>query len=182
MSDLDDKDVGLPSMQIGGKPMDELPMAAAAHATQGIPAFLKTDKENDERAIRARYPRPSIAYIDARIAEAKENVFRVGQLRLGENERISEYTTHIALCEHRDKLMAELDGVDDWEEIKSLKKQYPPYDVEAMQQQIKQSQEAMARCEEVIQKENDDVAELREARALCLQRDAELRKLGLTIE
>ena len=162
--------------------MDELPMAAAAHAMQGIPAFIKTDKANNEEAIRARYPRPSIAYIDARIAEAKENVFRVGQLRLDENTRISEYTGHIALCEHRDRLMVGLDDVADFEAVSSLKRQYPPYNVEAMRQQIKQSQEATVRCEEVIQKENDSVAELREARALCLQRDAALRKIGVTIE
>jgi hypothetical protein len=182
MSSIDDKETGLPSMKIGGKSLDELPMVAAAHAVQGLPMFMQTDKENEEKAIRARYPRPSIAYVDSRIAEAKENVFRVGQLRVDEISRINEYTSHIALCEHRDKLIAALDKDKDQEAIKVLKKQYPPYDVEAMKQQIEQSKEATVRCEEVIQKENDSVAELREARALCLQRDAELRKLGVKIE
>lgn len=181
MTDTDDS-VGLPSMRIGGKTLDELSMVPAAHAKQQLPAFMDTDRENKIAAIKARYPRPAIAYIDSRLREARENIDRIGKLRSDEQQRIDEYTAQIALCKHRDKRIASLDPDMDSEQIRQLKLQFPPYNVVAMQQQIEQSREALMRCDDVVGRETDSIAELHEARALCLQRDAELKKLGAAVE
>ena len=62
-----------------------------------------------------------------------------------------------------------------------LFKQFPPYKVTAMEQQIVQSTEAIERADNVIAQEYSSIAELREVLALCKLRDTTLRSLGATI-
>jgi len=169
---------GVDSIRIGGQRLDELPLAAGANAKQQLPAFLVTDRENKEMVIRARYPRGPVEYFTARIEECCRNKDQMRLLRGQEEARIAEYNGHISLCRYRDKLIARLDADVDVARITKLRREFPPYDVAAMVQQIVQSREALKRVDDVLQKEDDSIAELRDARVRCEQRDAELARLG----
>ena len=170
---------GRDSIRINGKSIDELPMVAEAHAKQELIKFMKTDRENKIGAIKARYPRASIAYLDSRIEESKLNMKQTLSLRTQEETRISDYMGHISLCRHRDKLIAKLDPSNETDAnmIKKLRKEYPLYNVAAMEQQIKQSRQALTAVDEVMQKEQDSIVELKETIVRCQQRDLELKKV-----
>lgn len=176
---VNNEEVGIPSIRIGGKPLDELGMVDAAHAKMGLPAAIKTDLENKIAAVKAAYPKASIMYIDSRIKECRDNIIRVIALREEQKKMISEYTALISLCEHRDKQLLE---TDDEEAIKALKKQFPPYDTAAMRQQIIQSEASISSCDDVVETENASITEFSQNRVLCERRDKELKKLGACVE
>ena len=67
-------------------------------------------------------------------------------------------------------------------EKKKLFKRFLPFSIPAMEQQIVQCNEAIERCDIVIQKEHDSIAEFTEAKALCKQRDVELAQYGAVAE
>lgn len=69
-----------------------------------------------------------------------------------------------------------------YEQIKSLRVNYPPYDVKAMDEQIGQFRDAIIDADEVIIKEYKSIAEFTGVLALCQQRDHELRGLGVEVE
>lgn len=175
-------ETGRDSIRIDGKRIEELPFVASHHAQAGMPDFLATDRENQIRAIRARFPRPSVGYIDSRLRECRENIQRFLKMQAEETALISEYQGHIALCKHRDRMIAALHPDRDSARIKDLRREFPPYDVEAMTQQIRQSEESLDRLVEVVRQEQSSIIELHAARALCQQRDAELHRLGVQIE
>ena len=166
---------GVESIRLGGMTLDDLPMAEAAHAKEQIPIYMENERKQKVKTIRAEYPTQSVDYINACIRESEENVKRVMIMRKKETELITEYTSIIALCKHRDTQISKL---IDKAEIKELFDQYPPYNVDAMQQQIDQSTDSINRADKVIAKEYSDIATFRELVGICQQRDIELRKLG----
>lgn len=169
---------GVESIRLGGKSIEELNIVEFAHARQDLPAAYKAEKENKIKAIRTKYPKHSINYLTSRVTECEENVKRINALKIEQQTMISEYNTHVGLCDHRDKELAKLDSAKDEETIKALKKQFPPYNVEAMKNQITQCFEAIERCDHVVAQEYASIAELQGVMSLCLQRDIELRGLG----
>lgn len=181
MSGKDDE-VGLTSIRLGGRSLEELTPFEYAHVREQLPDYEKTQAENEIAAIKARYPRPSIAYVDSRIKEARENLLKIASMKERERARVAEYNVHIGLCAQRDNMIAALHPLDDIEHIRLLRKQFPPYDVEALRQQIVQCEESIKRCEDIAQQENDSIAALSEVRVLCQERDKELRKLGAVVE
>jgi len=96
---------------------------------------------------------------------------------------INEYASQISLCKFRDDEITKIADDDDEreEKIKDLNKRFPPYKVPAMEQQIKQSGEAIERADGVIAQEYASIANLREVKGLCEQRDMRLRYLGAEI-
>jgi hypothetical protein len=174
----DNTGTGVESIRLGGKSMEELSVVEFAHARQDLPAAYETEKENKIKAIRTKYPKHSINYLTSRVTECEENVKRISTLKIQQQTMISEYNTHVGLCDHRDKELAKLDPVKDGETIKALKIQFPPYNVEAMKRQITQCFEAIERCDNVVAQEYASIAELQGVMGLCLQRDKELQALG----
>jgi hypothetical protein len=172
------KDVGISSIRIAGKSADELPLVAGTHFKMGLPAAIKSDTDNKIGQLRAIYPKLSVQYIDSRVKECYENIDRVSKLRVDQNEMINEYTGHITLCKYRDTQIAGLDPVADASTIKQLKRDFPPYNVEAMETQIGQCKEAIKNASTVIQQEHDSIAEFQGAKTLCVKRDKELAELG----
>lgn len=166
---------GPESIRLGGMSIDQLPIAAAAHAKQSMPDFLKSNRQNKIDSIIGAYPKQSVDWIDGAIRECMHNLNNVRLLIAGQNKMINEYMGQISMCKHRDKLLAKTTNKD---EIKALKKQFPLYDVKAMKQQVKQCREAINRSDEVIDKEHESIAELRELRAKCVERDEKLAELG----
>ena len=69
-----------------------------------------------------------------------------------------------------------------YEQIKSIRVKYPPYDPEAMDAQIEQFREAILKADDVIKQEYESIAEFTGHLTLCKQRDHELKALGVEVE
>jgi len=69
-----------------------------------------------------------------------------------------------------------------YEQIKSIRAKYPPYDREQMDIQIEQFREAILKADDVIKQEYESIAEMTGVLALCQQRDAALKSLGVKVE
>lgn len=175
MSDENKGIYGPESLRLKGMTIDELPIAEAALTKQQMPDFLRSQKQNEIDRITAEYPKQSIAWIDGAIRECQSNLKNVRMLIASQNKMINDYMAQISLCKHRDKL---LKHETDKDEIRKINKQFPPYNVKAMKQQIKQNREAINRSNEVIDKEHASISELRELRARCVERDKVLKALG----
>ena len=166
---------GVDSIRIGGMKLDDLPIAEAAQAKEELPKFIENQRLQKIESIKAEYPKPSVAYINGCISECEANIARVSSMRDKESTIINEYSAHISLCTHRDR---ELSKTTDPVKIKELNKAFPPYKVEALQQQIIQSTESVNRANSVIAREYKDIAEFKELIGLCEQRDQKLKDLG----
>jgi len=171
---------GVESIRIGDMKVADLPIAEGAIAKQQIPLAEDTERKNEIENILAGYPKQSVVYLDSRIGECEENIRRIGDMKTQQHAMISEYNSQISLCKFRDEEINRIAEDDDDRsvKIKDLFKRFPPYQVPAMEQQIIQSTEAVDRADEVIAKEYTSIAELRELRGLCDQRDLKLRYLG----
>ena len=172
-------ETGVESIRLKGMKVEELPLAFAAHVAPQIKLAEDTERQNKIGNILKRYPTQRVDYLDGRIQECKDNQGNMANLIQQEQTRITEYQGHIAMCEHRDRMLAKLDPERDKDEIAELKKDFPPYDVEAMKTQIRLSNESIERAQRVTAQESDAISEMSEVRALCQQRDAELAQLGV---
>ena len=151
----------------------------------------ETARMNAINTINATYPKHRIDYLVSRINECHENIDRINKSKAEQANMVSDYKGHIALCVHRDKeitalekkyIAGEIDHGECVKQTKALKKQFPPYNVAAMEQQIVQCGEAMERCDGVIRQENDSIAEFTDVMAQCRIRDTELAKYGAVAE
>ena len=174
---------GVDSIRIGEMKISDLPIAESAIAKQQIPLAEDTERQNKIENILRGYPKQSVPYLDSRVLECEVNIARIGEMKNQQSKLISEYTAQITLCKFRDKEIAKIDEDDPDKDrkVRELFKDFPPYQVPAMEQQITQSEEAIVRADEVIAKEYDSIAEMRELKGLCEQRDLKLRNLGAKV-
>lgn len=174
---------GVESIRIGEMLIGDLPIAESAIAKHQLPIAEDTERQNKINNILAGYPKHSIEYIDGRIRECETNIDRIGQMKVQQSTMISEYTSQISLCKFRDDEIARIpnDDPEKDQKIRDLNKRFPPYNVTEMQKQIVQSSEAVDRADDVIAQEYKSIAELRELKGLCEQRDLKLRHLGAKI-
>ena len=63
------------------------------------------------------------------------------------------------------------------EAINELLKRFPPYNIKALEDQITQFEESIDRCNNVIEKEFESIAEFTKNLALVQQRDRELKAI-----
>ena len=171
---------GAESIRIGGMTLDTMGMAESAITQQQMPMARASNARQEIENLKSQYPKASISYYQGRVKECEENIKRVQDLKEQQDKMIEDYNGHIALCKHREKLLADIDP-NDREAIKALNKQYPPYNIEAMQQQLVQCREAIERCDDVVKQEYDSIIELQQAIARCEVRNVELKKLGADI-
>lgn len=167
-------DVGIPSIRIMGKKLDDLPMVASVHAQKDMPEVYRTDRENKEAAIRARYPKIDISYIDSRMRECRENIERLTRTKTEQINLISEYQGLLQMCQYRDKIKKQ--GAD-LAHVRQIEKECP-WNTDALKTQIMQSETAISRVDEVVAQEHASIQELVETRAKITQRDAEIQALG----
>ncbi len=167
---------GVESIRIGGMLISDLPMAELASARTQIKLALDTERQSKIDGVVKASPTQSIDYLESRAKEATHNVKRIQDMKEREQKTINEYLGTIKLCEHRDREIAKFPIRE-----KELKLQFPPYNVDAMRQQIVQSTETMVRCDDVIAQEYRSIAEIREVIGRCKARDIELRNLGVHI-
>ncbi len=178
-----DSNVGISgpaSVRLGGRCIENLPIAEGARAKEQLPAVFEADRQSKIESIKARYPKATVLYLESRIKDCHENIERIQNYRAEQQKQIGEYTSHLALCEHREKEIAKIaeDDPDRAAKIKDLKRQFPLYDVEAMKVQIAQFEEGCQRCDQVIEQEHQSISELSEVIGRCKQRDLELKNLG----
>lgn len=171
---------GPESVRLNGVRIENLPIAEGARAKEQIPEVYEADRQTKIAAIKARYPKASVVYYEARVRECHENIERIKNFRDKQQAQISDYTSQLAMCKYREGEIAAIpeDDPDRVAKIKELKKRFPPYDVKAMRAQIVQFEEACERSDSVIAQENASIAELSEAIGRCRQRDLELKALG----
>lgn len=175
---------GLNSIRIGDMLIEDLPIAEGAIAKQQLPLAEDTERQNKINNILVGYPTQKVSYLEGRIRECEVNIARINEMKVQQQKMISDYTTQITLCKYRDDEIdrIEHDDPEREEKIKNLLKRFPPYNVEAMQQQINQSTEAIDQADGVIAQEYASIAEIKEVKALCEQRDLKLRNLGATVK
>lgn len=179
-------EVGIKSIRIGGMKIQDLPIAELAHAKQQLPLAIDQQRLNKVRNVVKRYPTQRCDYLRSRITECEENIQRIKGVRGQQQKMIQDYQGHISMCEYRDREVAKLGEMDLPEEtlrinVKDLEKRFPPYNVEKMQQQIAQCEEAIVRAEDVVGKEYGSIAEFRELLGKCELRDIQLRNLGVGV-
>jgi hypothetical protein len=170
---------GVESIRLGGMSMDELPIREAALTKQQLPAVRETIKRNKLGNIIAKYPKQTVDWVEGAIRECEATIKNIRALMERQQTMIDEYNVHIGLCDYRDKEIALLDGEKDKEAIKELRLKFPPYNVDAMKQQIVQCKEAIQRSNDVIDKEHASIAELKELLVKCKMRDEELKPFGI---
>ena len=170
---------GFDSLRINGSKLDNLPLGQGEKAKEGLVDFLKTDKETKENNIRAKYPKVSEDYIRGTLKELNNNIKRVKGLKKDLQEKIAEYTMLITQGKIRDSQIAVFDkeNPEHREKIKELLRQFPPYNIKALEDQITQFEESIDRCDSVIEQEYGSIAEFTKNLALVQQRDRELKAI-----
>lgn len=170
---------GLDSLRINGSKLDNLPLGQGEKAKEGLVDFLKTDKETKENNIRAKYPKVSEEYIRGILREVNHNIKRAKGLKKDLQGKIAEYRTLITQGQIRDSQIEQLnkENPEDAEKIKQLLKQFPPYNIKALEEQVTQFEQSIERCDSVIEKEYESIAEFTKNLALVQQRDRELKAI-----
>lgn len=171
-------ETGVKSIRLAGMKVEDLPIAEAARVLPQIKIAEDTERQNKIGNVMKRYPTQRVDYIEGRIAECKHSMEGMHTLMLQEQQRIQEYQGHIEMCKHRDRMLAKLDPERDADEIKALKLQFP-YVIDRLEEQVRISNESIERFQGVVRRETHDIEELNQTLALCRQRDAELKELGV---
>jgi uncharacterized coiled-coil DUF342 family protein len=184
---------GVESIRIRGKRVEDLPLGQGNDAVAGLAEARETERLNKIATINKEFPPHRVDYLVSRIKECRENINRVNKSMHEQSTMINDYKGHISLCGYRDKEIEKLrsspesgdvvqDKIKMQAKIKELRKNFPPYSVVAMEQQIVQCHEAIERCMAVIQQEQDSIAEFEGVLSLCRKRDIELGKYGARAE
>lgn len=187
--------VGVESIRIKGQRIDDLPLGLGNAAKAQLPAAIEQERLNNISTINASYPTHRIDYLISRINECEENKKRMLVTTAQLNTMTSEYKGQIEMCKHRDREIERVKSynMDDTfpcgelsqsqlDEIKELEKNFPLYDVAAMEQQIIQNGEGIERCNGVIADENNSIKEFTEVLTLCRERDKRLAEYGAKAE
>lgn len=183
MSKKNTGELGRKSIRLGGYTIDDLPIAEAALTRHQMTIVDEDERQAAIKHIIHRYPKQRVPYLRSRLAECNENIARIHQLRDKNVASISEYQGQISLCEHRDRELAKIgdDDPDKIEKIKQLKRDFPLYNVQKMEEQIVMFKESVDRAEEVVETERNSIQEFTAVLALCMRRDEDLRRLGVKI-
>lgn len=171
-------ETGVKSIRLKGMKIEDLPMAMQARVAPQMAIAEDTERQHKANGILKKYPTQRVDYLEGRIRECRTSMEGMNTLMLQEQKRIQEYQGHIEMCKHRDRMIDKLDPVEDADEIKALKRQFP-YVIDRLEAQIQISNESIERFQEVVRREASDIEELSAVKALCVQRDVELKAIGL---
>lgn len=179
MKDNNIGQTGLDSIRINNMKIDNLPLGQGNAAREGLSAFLKTDKETKKNNILAKFPKHKADFLESQVKECKNNIKKIKEFKSSLKDKITEYRQLISDCDFREKEIEKYnkDNPEEAKKIKELRLQYPPYDVDALSQQIDQFHEAVDRCDEVIEQEYESINEIHQILVLVKQREMELRNI-----
>jgi len=178
-------ETGVKSVRINTKRIEELPLGQGNQAKEQIADAIETERLNAVAEVRARYPSHRVDYLVGRINECEENKNRIKRLRTSQLEMVTDYQRHLSNCRIRDKLLEALEEnkerISDEmykEERKRVMRDWGYYQIDGLEAQIVQCNEAIERCEAILEQENASINEHTHIITLCKQRDKELAKLG----
>ena len=166
---------GVDSLRVDGMQIGNLPLGQGNEAKEGLAEFLKSDRETKRSNIVAKFPKHNVKFLQSRIKECEGNIKKIKNFKQDLKQKISEYRLLIKEVALADQQIKELDPEEHKEQIKKIRRKTPPYNIEALNQQIEQFEEAIERCDSTIEKDYDSISEIREVLALAEQRDKELR-------
>ena len=170
---------GVDSIRINSRKIENLPLGQGEKAKEGLVDFIKTDRENKEKAIRSKYPTQNADYLRSAIKEAELNIKKIKDFRQELRDKIKDYRQLIKNASIRELELAKYsrENPEDIPKIKELNKKYPPYNIEALNQQIVQFEEGIDRCEKVIEQDYDSISDIKGVLVLVEQRDKELKSI-----
>lgn len=93
----------LKSIRVNGVRVDELPIAERHEAKAQLRLAEDEDRKQRIKEILAKYPPYQVSALEAQIRMSKDSIARANQVIVTENQTISDYRAHIAVCEHRDR-------------------------------------------------------------------------------
>ncbi len=171
---------GRKSIRIDGRRIDDLPFGQGNEAKEGLVEFIKTDKLTKSENVKAKYPKHKIAYLESRIKECEQNIVRIKEFKNELKGKIATYRQLIKDCDYRKQELDkyDADSPQDAKVMKELRLKYPPYDIGSMEQQISQFEDGIDRSDDVIEKDYNSIAEIRQVLGLAEQRDKELKSIG----
>lgn len=170
---------GLESLRIDGMKIGNLPLGQGNEAREGLADFLKTEKETLRNNITAKFPKHKRDFLEAQIKECRGNIKRIKNFKEKLKEDILEYRQLIKNCEYRKSELAKYnkENPDDLEKMKEIRLKYPPYDEVALEQQIVQFEEAIERCNDVIEQDYESINEIQQILVLVEQKERELKNV-----
>jgi phage shock protein A len=160
--------------------VDNLPIAESLSVREQLPDAIETQRLNAIEDVKARYPRQSVGYLEARVREALSNITKFRQQKSLIQSQRSSYLPILARAREREKQenLIEADDPERAGKIQALHREFNPYDVAGLEQQLRQFDESVERFEGTITEEQDTISELRELIGQCKARDQELARLG----
>lgn len=170
---------GPESIRIDGLKIQDLPLGQGNEAKDGLSGFLKTDRETKENNIRANYPNQEADYVRSTIRDCEQNIVRIKAFKIGLKQQVTDYRNLLADCTFRDKEMEQYDNdnPDDADAMKALRLKYPPYDIDALKQQILQFEEGITRSDDVMEKDHNSITAFSQVLVLVEQRDREILRM-----
>lgn len=168
---------GPQSIRIDGRRISNLPLGQGNEAREGLAEFLKTYKQTKRNNVIAKFPKHRMDVLKAQVKECRGNIKRIKDFKQNLKNQIFEYRQHIKNVELRSKLLDEVDP-NDKAAAKKIRLEYPPYDVDALNQQIIQFEEAIERCDDVIEQDYDSITKIEKIIGLVEQKDRELSSIG----
>jgi chromosome segregation ATPase len=175
-------ETGARSIRLGGMKVGDLPIAESANAKMQLPKVEEDEKQSEIDNIKARYPTQNVAYLEARIREARGMIskFREQCNSIGSNRE--QYRMLLRDAESREELIGiardNLEGEALESQIKILTDKYGPWQVDGLRKQIDQFGESIERFEETIEQEQRSIDKMTELLGECRARDKELRRIG----
>ena len=168
---------GVDSLRVDGMQIGNLPLGQGNEAKEGLADFLETHHETLRNNVAAKFPKHKVEYLKSRIKECEGNIKKIKDFKQDLKAQISEYRSLIKEVGLADQQIKELDPEEHKEQIKKIRRKTPPYNIEALNQQIEQFEESIERCDATIEQDYDSISEIREVLALAEQRDKELRNI-----
>lgn len=189
----DDKEtVGVGSIRLMGKKLDDLPAHQSRQAQLQIPDAIEAENRQKIEDIMAEYPRTTREYLESRLRECEKAIEDFRRVR-GEKQAAIKNMMKLANDQHGKvtfkSIETELEAIGrrtdiSFDEKKRLirerRKECSDYDPAALYQQAEQFEADIERLDKAIESEQASILELRTTLGKIDHRDAELKKLGVT--
>lgn len=184
-------EVGVESIRINNKKIDDLPFGQAQRAADQLPAALAAEQQQKISDVLARYPRVTHEYIESRLHECATAIKDFKRVKKETQQKIADFTLLAQqqqgenFTDIEDELYeigarTDIDIEEKKRLIKDRRSNCSAYDRNSLYTQITQFQENIERLDNAIQAENDSITELKVLLGKLEVRDAELKLLGVT--
>jgi hypothetical protein len=104
-------ELGTLSIRVNGVRINELPIAEQHEARQQLALAQDDERQQKIKSVMASYPPYQVSALKAQIVTSQASIQRAQTVIDKENQVISDYTGHVAVCERRDQELRDL-GVE----------------------------------------------------------------------